>query len=422
MIEKSWQILDLSWKFLVALCLSFLPMHSISILLFLSVIAATSHFQYSNASEYQEIVNNIRPCETGWICFGKPPYTSIIGIWYEPWWESAGSHARQWTERSRFKPVLGFYSSDSEPILSKHFAELTCAGIDYLLVDDTNLVIANQYDIDKNIRALFAWAEKSPQDNHLQIAIVIGGELWMVHSLDAQKNAADYVFRDFAKSPTYFRWQGKPLLIVYNAYDSPDVFAPEWDDPRFTVRIATGVVEADNPNEQRYAARGWWGWVHVYPQPINSEVVGISPGADNQHQHCSGCTGHLDRASGQLFMKEWLRAIKTNPGTIVISSWNEFSDETAIEPAVALPGAPAWNDSYGTETPDWYLQITTAYAALRRGLLPGVTYQDEDDDSVYTVVDGTLVPQTVLPHGRPVILLPAGTLKGLGLKLPVGAP
>lgn len=360
-----------------------------------------------------EAARNVKPCMEDWICFDKPMYNSTIGIWYESWWESTGPRAHRWEDLSRYKPTLGTYSSDRAEILSTHFKELIDAGIDFLLSDDTNLVNAHQYAIHNAIKALFKWDEeqKASGKEYLEIAMVIGGELWMMRSLKAQQVAADYVFREFANSPVYFFWKGKPLLIVYNAYGSANVFAPKWNDPRFTVRIATGIVDAKNRNEQKYAARGWWGWVQTYPQPVSREVVGVSPGGDNAHRHCSGCDFHLDRDGGRLYMSEWLRAIKSNPAAIVISSWNEFSDETAIEPASARPDGSVWADSYGNEVPDWYLQITTAYAALRRGLLPGVSYQDEDDKDIYTVESGTLVKQTAPPQGKPVILLPAGTLK-----------
>jgi hypothetical protein len=75
--------------------------------------------------------------------------------------------------------------------------------------------------------------------------------------------------------------------------------------------------------------------------------------------------------------------------------------------------ATPWVDYYGTETPDWYVQITSDYTHLRTGLMLGSYYMDEDNAAVYEVVDGKLVYQSVLPHGNPVIFLPAGTLKAL---------
>ena len=74
-----------------------------------------------------------------------------------------------------------------------------------------------------------------------------------------------------------------------------------------------------------------------------------------------------------------------------------------------------WTDSYGTEVPDWYEQITSAYGNLKTGLMPGGFYQDGiGGTSIYQVVNGQLVCQSAPPHGHPVIPLPAGLLASLG--------
>ena len=87
-------------------------------------------------------------------------------------------------------------------------------------------------------------------------------------------------------------------------------------------------------------------------------------------------------------------------------SWNDFSDETGIEPARAgLATTPLWADYYGKETPDWYVQIAKAYITLRTGLRAAGYYRDEDSQDVYQVVNGALVYQGWLPHGHPVIPL-----------------
>lgn len=95
---------------------------------------------------------------------------------------------------------MGFYSSDTADVLSKHHAQINKTGFEYLLVDDTKLVIVNKYHIDKNIKAPFNTTEELPKNKRIKIALVIGGELWMARSLSAQNNAANYVFREFAKS------------------------------------------------------------------------------------------------------------------------------------------------------------------------------------------------------------------------------
>ena len=210
---------------------------------------------------------------------------------------------------------------------------------------------------------------------------------------------------------SYFVWSGKPLLVNYNAYDSdPNIVAPNWSDPRFTVKKATGILDASNALLQTYLAEDFWGWIAKDPQPQNRETMVVTPGWDTDHLGRNAT--NQSRENGMYYIREWLLVLKNQPKNVVISGWNDFSEEEAIEPARAVTGPP-WVDSWGTETPDWYVQITSGYAHLRTGLMAGAYYRDEDTPEVYQVVNGKLVYQSSMPHGHPLIYLPAGTLKKL---------
>jgi hypothetical protein len=359
-------------------------------------------------------------------------------MWYEPWWQKPGytppgyvASNISWLRQTRYKPLAGYYWAGDPANIAAEFGQLKALGVDYLLFDDTNLAVyADGGNVEKNIAAIFREDARLPPEGQLPLSLVIGGELWAARSEVSMRSAADHVFANYAQEALYFRWHGKPLLVSYNAYDgTTPIVGPEWDDPRFTVRYAAGIVDRNNPSikqaERRYqgiAAHGWWGWVPEYPQLVTAEAIGVTPGADNRHRRvtdpatpCAGCTYTLDRQGGALYEKEWLRAIKANPETIVISSWNDFSDETGIEPAApASADSPAWSDAYGNTVPDWYVKITAAYANLRIGLMAGGYYRDENGSAAYRVLRGNLVCQTEPPHGHPVVPLPAGLLAGLG--------
>lgn len=353
-------------------------------------------------------------CPAGWVCPSTPIYTSKIGMWYEIWWEPIASTPGNGWAISRYQPLLGYYDSGDAQVVQTHFAQMKSAGVDFLIFDDTNGITANDLKVDANVRAIMARDAQLPASIQIPYAFAIGAQLWANCSLDLQRAEADYVY-SFSDSPLYFKWRGEPLLVNYNAYDGPDACAPNWDDEplhRFSVRRATGLVDVGDAGLAPYGGLGWWGWAVRYPQPATQEEIAVSPGADNVHRGCPGCAIRIDRENGKLFGLQWLNAIKRNPAAIVVAGWNEFNDETAIEPARATTG-PAWVDAYGEETPDLYLQIARGYGNLRTGLMDGAYYQDEDGLSVYAVVGGRLVYQSSFPHRAPVILLPAGTLRGL---------
>lgn len=356
-------------------------------------------------------------CPFGWICPATPilSHSTKIGAWYTPFWQAPGTtpdpydqHWSQWTE---YEPLLGYYSSGATSTVTVEFAEMKAAGIDYAILDDTNGVWADHGYIEQNVQNIFAVDSQLPSSSQLPLSFAIGNGL-VTRSLAAQNDQANFIWDNYAQQPVYFTWQEKPLLVNYNAYDNnQNVYAPNWSDARYTVRPATGDVVATNPLLAPYSADGFWGWVQEYPQLTTSEEVGVTPGWDRSHLGAAAITTkpRIDRVGGTYYENEWLQAIQAHPQTIVISSWNDFGEETAIEPAVSM-GDPEWTDSYGTQVPDWYVQITTAYANLRTGLMQRAYYQDEGDINVYLVNQGQLVYQGAMPHGHPVITLPAGTL------------
>lgn len=382
-------------------------------------------------------------CPAGWLCPATPLYTSRVGIWYTNIYRKPAAtttpnyaEAFHW-DVSRYEPSLGFYESDDSVALSAHLDEMNAAAIDFMLLDGTNgYTYTLAYDTDVLVHTQLA----RPPAKRVPIAFSLGAQLWAsppgsANAVPQHQAEVDKVFTDYAGNTTptytyapafntppgtedlaslYFAWQGRPLMVVYNSYGA-GANGLDWVDPRFTVRRAGAIVSPSAPATTTYGANGWWGWVTEYPQLVTKDEIGVTPGADNAHRGCAGCDYVLDREGGDLFEREWLRAIASNPRSIVIAGWNDFIDETAIEPAspVSGRGAPPYSDSYGAEVPDWYLQIVTAYSNLRTGLMPGRVYREEGGAAMYRVTDGALVAEAAMPHGQPVIQLPNGSLAAL---------
>lgn len=356
-------------------------------------------------------------CPVGWIC----PVIQIlnpdtkIGIWYSVIWQKPGSDAAKggthWEHESRYRPLLGYYDSGDSSIITSHIEQIHSAGIDYLLIDHTNGIGNDSGEIEKNAQSVFSTAEKIQGHFPVSLAVAIGCGLWCEgRSVQLQETEAQWILDYYSKKDIYYKWKNKPLMVVYNSFDQPNTFAPEWDDSRFTVRKAAGFINQSNPLLAPWGQFGYWGWVQNYPQYINGETMGVNPGWDTEH--LGRKTTPLARSKGSYYSAQWLHVLKHRPQNIIISSWNDFGEETAIEPSVAVKGSP-WNDSYGNETSDFYLQMTIAYSKLRIGLIHGYYYKDENDNHVYRVFNGKLFLQGVMPRLKPVIVLPADTLKKL---------
>ncbi len=359
------------------------------------------------------------PCDPsqGWICMSEPiiPSDTTIGAWYSIYFYEKSDYDH-WSEWTRYEPVLGYY--DSGDIIQKQYPYMKKAGIDYLLLDHTNGWGNDGGRITRNALRVI---NNMPAD--IPVAIAGGYPLWAGGSKESRltnmKTEIDLTWDQLAQKTNYLKWFDpdtktyKPLYIVYNSlegnYPNDDI-QRYWSDSRFTVRHSAGLAESTNPNLQEYKGEGLWGWAVHYPQLISKETMAVQAGHNTTH--LPGRTAPpVYKEGGLNYMKQWLYAIKQKPKNIIIPSWNDWGEETAIEPARRkVSTAELITDSYGEEVEDWLLQITTAYTNLRKGLMPDTYYRTEDDATVYKVENGKLVKQGAMPHRKPVIWLPAGSL------------
>lgn len=370
-------------------------------------------------------------------------YSAKTGLWYTVWWQDNAEktpepyrrHEEHWKMWTRMTPVRGTYSSGDPEIIKEHMALFSRYGLDFVLLDDTNGHGADYGSIDYNMDQIYNTV--SVMENAPKIAVALGGTFNLPeneNTVPERNQEAGIIYQKyFEKYPeTYFSWKDKPLLV---SYGFSSFF--HWDDDRFSVRYATGSVN-EGIHSGYVPKTGLWGWV-FNNQTDNQEVYGVIPGFNKGPIPGSTKDSVMDqirREQGSYYMKNWLEAIKSGREVIMITSWNDFAEEPAIE--AALPksdeeidpiakqiGYPMdlrherdkkngsdrhniWLDYYGQPAPFWYEEITWAYLALKTTLLDGYYYREEGEDGFYQYLEGALVPQTQQPHGHPVILLPKG--------------
>lgn len=319
-----------------------------------------------------------------------------IGLWYTAWW-TADDQYEHWSRCERL-PTIGRYGAGDSTVIADHCAQFRELGIDFLIMDDTNGVGNDGGRINDNIRAWFDFMDARPPAERIPICIGGGGEM-RAEGAAGQERAADFYHDNWARRPSYFRVDGRPLLLV----DTDDNYGPgDFGDPRFTVRW---VYNGDN--YEAMGDRGAWGWGSYEPAPILEESMSIWPGhrfAERVRQQGTDVVEEA-REGGDLYARMWLRVLKAQPQFVTIADWNNFQEETALEDSVS------WEDPWGYATPDLYTRITRAYSRLRTGrLVEGEHYRDEALADLYLYDGGQLLRQRERPRRAPVIVTPAGML------------
>jgi hypothetical protein len=364
--------------------------------------------------------------------------------------------------------VSGIYDSFDKRIIRHHIDAMRKNGITLIIVDFTNgynpTADKNIDRIRSATDSLFkVMSQIEPAANRIKIVIALGIEFWGPRqSGDSafwanggwpaktvqEKTALDRIQHDYVDryGDLYFRYGGKPLIPVYigDGTDNPprnrDGSAyPLWHDNRFTIKNLvgwTGTWSYIQGGGAHYFHNGLdndyngWSWGSLYggtsgldhplpdiptfdripPLPFSAECMSIMPGTHDWWDirvtwNVPRSRRNDNKNSGDYYIKSWTEVIRNMPVIVMIADWNNWNEETAIEPS------RAWKDYYGNVQPDWYLQITKAYSAIfRSGRIPDGTFvREEDRPTVYKfTVPNHWVAQSEKPEHRPVIVLPSG--------------
>lgn len=325
--------------------------------------------------------------------------TPRFGLWYTVWW-TKDDQFHHWVNCQRL-PVRGRYTAGDPAIIAAHYAEMRDLGIDFLILDDTNCAGNDGGRINDNIRAWFDFMDAKPAADQIPICIGGGGEM-RASGRPGQQRAADFYYSAWATRPSYFKLNGKPLLLI----DTDKNYGPaDFDDPRFTVRWAY-----NGDNHRAMAERKTWGWGAYAPAPELRECMSIWPGHRFPGNVAKLGQDPLEapRMGGALYAGELLRVLKASPQFVTIADWNNFEEDTAIEDSYG------WEDRSGYAVPDLYRRVTRAYSRLREEtLVKGEYYRSESKPEVYAFDGSRLVYQSGMPNRATLITVPDAMFRKL---------
>lgn len=277
--------------------------------------------------------------------------------------------------RPRTLGVYQTYDSSDPSVIDEHLAMIADAGIDFLLFDETNNLDVNEGYIKARALAvcgrIAAW-NTDLSHRRLRYAIAVGG-IQFNNNPETFETEAGMVWDQFVNNPscggpsTYMNEEGKPLLIFYSGSYGQRLTWENWQGDKqrsgnFIVRFGQGKVpNGGTPPQEDYGL--YYGWGYPQGSLANPDVMVVMPGWNNKHgefvsRSYNGVWGDFYRLMG------WERVHQQKPRMIIINSFNEYSEETAVAPAdtslLKSPSEP-WINTQGQLSPDMYWDMTKTY-------------------------------------------------------------
>ena len=263
-------------------------------------------------------------------------------IWFDP---------QSWDRAKSDYPLLGRYSSDDRSVMEQHIRWAKQAGITGFIVSWKSTLI-----LDRRLQLLIDIAEKE------------NFKLWIIYQgLDFNRNPLpveridsdlDYFVQTYAKSP------------VFSSYDRPVVIlSGTWEYTIDQINTITShhrsqlYILASEHNEAGYLRLAnsvdgnayYWSSVNPDTFPNYQEKLDgmakvvhdygglwIAPAASGFDARLIGGTRTVERKNGQTLLTELNAAIRSNADAVGLISWNEFSENSYIEPS----------QKYGTQSLD----------------------------------------------------------------------
>lgn len=262
------------------------------------------------------------------------PILAYYYIWFNP---------ESWDRAKTDYPTLGRYSSDDRSVMEQHIIWAKEAGIDGFIVSwkSTNT-------LNRRLEQLMDVAYE--YDFHLSI---------IYQGLDFQRDplSIEQIDHDFDHFVTYyadhpvFDMFSKPVVIWSGTWEfSTQDIATVTSGYRDRLFILASERKLNDYLEVAHAVDGnayYWSSVNPETYPGYQEKLStmgaavhdhdgiwIAPAAPGFDARLIGGERVIERKNGETLQVQLNTAVRSSPDAIGLISWNEFSENTHIEPSV----------------------------------------------------------------------------------------
>jgi hypothetical protein len=268
----------------------------------------------------------------------KVPILAYYYIWFNP---------RSWIRAKTDYPLLGRYSSDDRKVMQQHIRWAKAAGIDGFIVSwkDTEVLT-------RRLEMLVEVAE----EEHFKLAIIYQGLDIKRQPFAVDRIAADLDYFLYLHGDNeVFNIFGRPLVIWSGTWEYSRDDIAEVTEPRRNELMILGSER--NEGAYRHIAdlvdgnAYYWSSVNPdtypdYPGKLREMAAAIhenaglwiapaAPGFDAREIGGERVVEHQD---GAMLRRQMAGALESAPDAVGIISWNEFSENSQIEPSCDYGG------------------------------------------------------------------------------------
>ncbi|MBE7067458.1 MAG: hypothetical protein E7385_07910 [Ruminococcaceae bacterium] len=286
--------------------------------------------------------NIISICYSTWftkILNGKtknPPNITEILAGNQDWAGSPAFH--YWAE-----PALGYYKSDNKEIIRTHMTQLYEAGVDFIIIDNTNAVMSWKNKgssnwslyITKPCTAILDTIVEMREEGLMTPYVVFWSKVDEEQGWQIVEETYNQFYTQDKWKDCFVYWEGKPLALATNMLDNPPEF--------FTIREMFGLRQELSVSE--------WSFLDIENKPsydADGFVEQICVCVASQETYMSAPTAH-GRNHGIFFYEQWLKAFEYRPKVITLTWWNEWAAQRIYIKSGPYEGQYHFTDAYNAE-------------------------------------------------------------------------
>ena len=312
----------------------------------------------------------------------RPFHPRLVLAHYYPWYT-----VETWRDPQMADRPPRLYSTESQADVNNEVAQARSAGIDAFVVSWQGLEAQNGFN-DRRMRVVLEAARNTP------LRVCAYTETYVANPTFDQNKPPDpqTVFEwlvdlvdRYGSHPSYLRVGDRPVIFVYLA---PILSEASWAAIQARLRASgrNPLLVGDfarstllEPFDGEYQYTNVFSSESALLEENRTEslrvrtynllrrgdrrrlwVASVTPGFDDSHLVDRVPPHVVDRAGGSVYDRQWRSAIETGADWVVVTSWNEWWENTHVEPS----------ERYGTAYLDQTRRWANAFKAVPREAAP----------------------------------------------------